>query len=312
MKGFRLATGCFAVGAAVTVMACSGSAPSQEEGSVSDTELADSTLPIIWGTDVGLATPESVRWDEHSDEYIVANINGGPADLDNNGFISRLNPNGTVIALKWIEGGVNGVTLNGPKGTALLGNRLWVADIDTVRAFNRFTGEPIGSVQIPGAQFLNDVVIRNGKVLVTDSGLDATITPAGGDAVYQVDQAFHVTTISKTTDLHLPNGIEVVCNKTWVVTFGSNELYSVASDGSIHDVQNLPAGTLDGIVVLDNGNFLISSWETGIVYRGKPGGTFTPVVTDVPMPADIGYDFNRHRVLVPLFGGNEVHSYRQN
>jgi hypothetical protein len=311
MKGYRLATGCFAIGAAVTLIACSGASP-QEEGSVSDTELAVSQAPIIWGTDVGFATPESVRWDEDADEYIVANINGSPTAFDDNGFISRLDPDGSVIALKWIEGGVNGVTLNGPKGTALLGNRLWVADIDTVRAFNRHTGAPIGSVQIPGAQFLNDLVVRNGKILVTDSGLDATVTPAGGDAVYQVDQNFNVTTISKTTDLHLPNGIEVTCDKTWVVTFGSNELFSVAADGSIHDDQALPAGTLDGIVVLNSGNFLISSWETGTIYRGKPGGTFKAVITDVPQPADIGYDFDRNRVLVPLFGGNEVRAYHQN
>lgn len=311
MQGIRLATGCFAIGAAVTLMACS-SAPSQEEGSVSDTELALSQSPIVWGADLGFATPESVRWNEDADEYIVANINGGPADFDNNGFISRLDPDGTLIQLKWIEGGVNGVTLNGPKGTAILGNRLWVADIDTVRAFNLHTGAPMGSVQIPGAQFLNDVVVRNGKILVTDSGLDATFARAGGDAVYQVDQSFHVTTISKTLDLFVPNGIEVACNKTWVVSFFSSELYSVASDGSIHDLQNLPAGSLDGIVVLENGNFLISSWDAGTVYRGKPGGTFTAVVTDVPSPADIGYDFDRRRVLVPLFNGNEVRSYRQN
>lgn len=311
MTGYRLATGCFAVGAAIALIACSG-APPQEEGNASSTELAVSQAPIIWGTDVGFATPESVRWDENADEYIVANINGAPVDFDNNGFISRLDPDGSVIALKWIEGGVNGVTLNGPKGTALLGNRLWVADIDTVRAFNRYTGAPIGSVQIPGAQFLNDLAVRNGKVLVSDSGLDATISPAGGDAIYQVDQNFNVTTISKTTDLHLPNGIEVTCDKTWVVTFGSNELYSIAADGSRQDIQNLPAGTLDGIVALNNNHLLISSWETGTIYRGKPGDTFKAVITDVPQPADIGYDFDRHRVLVPLFGGNEVRAYRQN
>jgi len=311
MTGYRLATGCFAVGAAIALIACSG-APAQEEGSASSTELALSQAPIIWGTDVGFATPESVRWDDGADEYIVANINGSPVDFDNNGFISRLDPEGGVIALKWIEGGVNGVTLNGPKGTALLGNRLWVADIDTVRAFNRYTGAPIGSVQIPGAQFLNDVAVRNGKILVSDSGLDPTLNPGGGDAIYQVDQSFNVTTVSKTTDLHLPNGIEVTCDKTWVVTFGSNELFSIAADGSRQDIQNLPAGTLDGIVALNNNHFLISSWETGTIYRGKPGETFKAVVTDVPQPADIGYDFDRHRVLVPLFGGNEVRSYRQN
>lgn len=310
MTGNRLATGCFAFGAALTLMACSGGAPLQEEGTIDSTEAAVQA-PIVWAN-VGFSTPESVRWDDAADEYIVANINGGALDLDNNGFISRLDPDGTVLALKWIEGGQNGVTLNGPKGTALLGNRLWVADIDTVRTFDRHSGAPLGSVQIPGAQFLNDVTVQNGKILVTDTGLDVTFSPAGGDAIYQIDQSLNVTTLAKTTDLHLPNGIEVTCGKTWVVSFGSAELYSVASNGSRNDVQNLPAGTLDGLVVLNNNHFLISSWETGTVYRGEPGKTFKPVITEVPQPADLGYDFDRKRVLVPLFGENEVRSYKQN
>src|SRR5256886_13499427 len=48
--------------------------------------------------------------------------------------ISRVRPDGAVENLKFIEGGHNGVTLHAPKGLALLGDTLWVADIDVVRA----------------------------------------------------------------------------------------------------------------------------------------------------------------------------------
>src|SRR6266496_4562221 len=96
----------------------------------------------------GFLTPESVLHDTAQDIYFVSNINGSPTAKDNNGFISRLRPDGAVENLKFIEGGKNGVTLNAPKGLALLGDTLWVADIDAVRAFNAKTGAPLDSVSL--------------------------------------------------------------------------------------------------------------------------------------------------------------------
>ena len=34
----------------------------------------------------------------------VSNRNGGPGDMDDNGFISRVSPDGRVLDLKWIDG----------------------------------------------------------------------------------------------------------------------------------------------------------------------------------------------------------------
>ena len=45
--------------------------------------------------------------------------------------------------------GVNGATLHGPKGLWLHRNELYVADVDTLRIFNRFTGAPIRDVPMP-------------------------------------------------------------------------------------------------------------------------------------------------------------------
>ena len=81
--------------------------------------------------------------------YLVANINGGPSDKDGNGFISRISPEGEVIALKWIDGAAESVTpftLNAPKGMALTGDRLFVADIDVVRVFDRERGDWLDEV----------------------------------------------------------------------------------------------------------------------------------------------------------------------
>ena len=70
--------------------------------------------------------------------------------------------------------------------------------------------------------------------------------------------------------------------------------------------QKLPKGQLDGVVTLEGGELLVSSWEGSAIYRGKPGGEWKPVVENAKSPADIGYDTKRKRVLIPSFMGNSV------
>jgi hypothetical protein len=86
---------------------------------------------------VGLQTPECVYWDAEQDAYFVSNINGDPTAADQNGFISKIGPDGKVIELKWIDGSKKSSELNAPKGILAAGNILYVADLDTVRKFDR-------------------------------------------------------------------------------------------------------------------------------------------------------------------------------
>src|SRR5205823_12405155 len=96
----------------------------------------------------GFINPESVIHDPQTDVYLVSNVGGSPVTV-NHGFISRVSPEGTVLDLRWIQDGVNGVTLHGPKGLFLHRNELYVADVDTLRIFNRNTGAPIRNVPLP-------------------------------------------------------------------------------------------------------------------------------------------------------------------
>ena len=262
----------------------------------------------------GLSTPESVLYDDASDTYIVSNINGKPGDVDGNGFLSRLTPDGKIAELKWIEGGKNKVTLNAPKGTALVGDSLYVADIDTVRIFDRKTGAPTGEVKVPGASFLNDMAgTGDGRVLVSDTGVDGKdFSPKGTDAVWAVDvKTKKATPLVKAKELEGPNGILVQGDKIWVVAFGSTAMYQLDTKaGKKGESKSLPKGKLDGIVAAGDEVF-VSSWESSTVYRGKPdaAGAFTAFVENVEAPADIGFDTKRSRLLVPLFNGNEVRAY---
>jgi len=254
------------------------------------------------------STPESVLYDADSDTYLVSNINGKPSDADDNGFISKVSPDGKVTEAKWIDGSKENIKLDAPKGMAVVGGILYVADITMVRKFDAKTGEPKGEVKIDKAVFLNDVApAPDGGVYVTDSALDASFKSTGADAIYIIGKDDKVKPLIKNKDLAGPNGV-IGDGKggVWAVTFGSGEIYAVDGKGKKAAGQKLPKGQNDGIVILEGGDVLVSSWEGSAIYRGKPGGEWKPLVENVQSPADIGYDTKRHYLLIPVFQGNTV------
>ncbi len=266
--------------------------------------------PVVAVKDVGFATPESVIHDAEADVYLVSNINGPPGASDGNGFISKVSPEGRVLELKWIEGGKNGAKLDAPKGMALVGDMLYVADITTVRTFDRKTGKPAGEVKLPGSTFVNDLAARAGKVYASDSGIkfsEKGAEPTKTDSVWLIEKG-KAKRIVTGESLGKPNGLLATETGVWVVTFGSGELYRIEDSGTKSDTQKLPKGSLDGIVAVGD-SFLVSSWEAGALFKGKPGGTFEGIVDGLKAPADIGYDAKRSRVLVPLFNDNAIAVY---
>jgi hypothetical protein len=256
----------------------------------------------------GFATPESVLYDAAADAYLVSNINGTPFDKDNNGYISVIGPDGKVGAPKFIAGGEKGVTLNAPKGMGIAKGVLYVADIDTVRMFDRKTGSPKGEVVVEGATFLNDIAVDGARVFVSDSGLKAGFAPSGADAVYELKKN-KAEPLAKGDDLGRPNGLCVEKGTVHVVTFGSGEHYTLDKAGKKTGAVKLPKGSLDGIVDLGKGEHLISSWEGQAVFKVDARGVATQVLQGLKAPADIGWDSKRKRVLVPRFEENRVEVY---
>ena len=249
---------------------------------------------VIEVKDVGLQTPESILHDRSIDIYLVSNINGNPAAVDDNGFISMVAPDGRVLALKWIDGEATDITLNAPKGMAIASGTLYVADITAVRMFDLRTGRPKGAIDLPGAQFLNDVAAGpDGSIYVTDTR---------ADAVFRIDGAGRVTTLVRGGGLNRPNGVTVRPDGRLIVVSAAEEgeVYLVDQQGQRQTTARLPRGGLDGVVLLQGGALLVSSWGASAVYRVDPSGRADVVVDNVPSPADIDYDVARGRVLIPI------------
>jgi sugar lactone lactonase YvrE len=263
----------------------------------------------------GFKAPESVLYDAENDVYLVSNVNGKDLDTDNNGFISKVAPDGKITELKWIEGGQKGVTLNAPKGMGISNGMLYVTDISFVRLFDMKTGTAKGKLAIPGATYLNDIAVaKDGTVYVSDSGMKHGkdgYEGTGSDSIYKIEKGSSVQKLIVDKTLGRPNGLVADESGVWVATFGSGELYLVGKDGKIAGQKTvIPDGALDGVVKLPDGSVLVTSWKSSAVLKGTPGGQFTPLFSDVKTPADIGFDSKRHAVLIPLMMADTVRIQR--
>lgn len=254
----------------------------------------------------GFQTPESVKWDSAQDVYFVSNINGAPSAKDGNGYISRLGPDGRMMDSAFIKG------LNAPKGMALVGDTVWVADIDQVSAFNSRTGAPVATVKVPGAIFLNDIAAApDGSLYVTDTairfGANGQVEHPGTDQIFRIGPGHQVSVAIKSDSLGRPNGI------TWdranqrfvVVPFGAGKLLAWKPGETTVTGLEAGAGQFDGVEITKDGALWVSSWADSSVYR-YVNGQGASLIKGVPSPADIGYDARRNRLLVPIFTGNRV------
>jgi hypothetical protein len=258
-----------------------------------------------------LAGPESVLHDPQQDVYFISNINGGLLDADNNGFITRVDAETLRVQPKWIEGGRNGVRLDAPKGMTIVGDSLYVSDVTAVRKFDRRSGAVEGEIALPGATLINDLTTDGTSVYVSDTAVKPaegiTFRRTGTDAIWKIS-GDRASKIASGTDLNEPNGIDFFKGALWIVTFRGNELYRLSGSEKV-DVRRLPHGQLDGLVHLDDGTPVVTSWIGDAVYRGD-GKSFSPVLKAIDAPADIGYDRKRNRLLVPRSTTNEVTIHR--
>ena len=264
--------------------------------------------------DAGLATPESVLWDSTRAVWYISNINGSPIAKDDNGYIIRVGADGGRLdSLPMINGGDDDITLHAPKGMALQGDTLWVADIDALRGFDVTTGNAVATVDLrrQRAMFLNDVAIGSeGEIYITDSGLtfgdSGAVVHAGTSGVFVVRarRGERALTLPKESGA---NGIawDRARNAWVIVGFNTPDVYSWVRGAREATVLGTGPGGADGVIALGNGRILFSSWADSSLTLFA-GGNSTTLRKGLNSPADLGYDPVRNLVAVPLFTTNRV------
>ncbi len=294
---------------ALMLAACGGTA---DDAATAGT--ATDAAPGKAGEVTGLATPESALHDATRDVWYIANINGGPGEKDNNGFITRVSGDLAVVDTQFIAGGAAGVTLHAPKGMALVGDTLWVSDIDAVRGFDVTTGAAVATVEVAGAVFLNDVAATaDGVVYISDSGIrfgpDGRAHP-GPDRVFRMTGRAAEEALRFETGTG-PNGLlyDDARGRLLIVAFTARTLFEWTPGAATADSTGSGPGVHDGVARLADGRVLVSSWADSTVHV-LADGRLTPLIRNVPAPADIGVDAGRGHVAVPLFELGRVEFWR--
>lgn len=252
----------------------------------------------------GLAGPEAVRYDPDQDVYFVANF--GPRSdesRDRNGFISRVAPDGGVEALRFIEGSRD-QPLHMPRGMAIAGDTLWVADVDGVHGFHRRDGGRLAFIDFTAHEpgFLNDIAVGpDGALYVTDSGKARVYRAAGGTAEVAIED----------TLTGPPNGITWDAGRSAFLLApwgGGQVIRSWTAESGLRDVVSVPGGRFDGIEVV-GGSIVVASQTDSTIWVVRDGEPRAAVRVE-GAPADIGVDTRRGHVAVPYIARDRVEIWR--
>ena len=256
-------------------------------------------LKRVWSTEPVFKVPESVNYDPQKNVLIVSNINGKPSAKDGNGFLSLLSLDGKVLKLKWVSG------LNAPKGAALVGRKLYVADIDQVVVVDVERANIVKRIPFPQAGFLNDVAAdAHGTVYVSD-------TSGKNSVIYRLRDDKPEVWL-RAPLVRNPNGLAVAGNTLYVGNTGDGTLLRVDLDTKRTSVVAKVGFGIDGLKPANREGFVLSDW-VGNVFFLKGDGTLVHLLKPTRKnvnAADIEYLSDRKLVLIPTFFDNRVVAYR--
>ncbi|AND64430.1 hypothetical protein AX766_08385 [Flavobacterium covae] len=226
---------------------------------------------------VELGHPESVLFDGKQYFYISdIGTQLAPHVKDGDGMITKVNINGKLISKN-----ISKVSLNAPKGSVLIGNTLWINDIDELKGIDINTGELTDRISfndlgidltIKGGTGLNDLVKGN-----DNNTLYASITNNGG--IYKVN--LKEKSKEKIGESNFVNGLFLTDNTLWNCAFANGLSLKKLDLNSKNntDALNSPnaSGGLDGITLINN-ELYISDWgkdyngsnEVGSIFKYNP------------------------------------------
>lgn len=243
---------------------------------------------------------ESCTVDVERNLIVVMNA-GVPQDVrENDGYVSLLNPDGTVHTSKWIGATRDGLTLNHPLGSAIADGTLYVADLDTVRTFDLETGEPQDAFTIDEATFLNGIAVSDDGTVYVSNTMDP-------QRVYSVSAEGDVSVFIEGEPLVLPNGVAMDTDgNIVVVNIGNNEVLTFDPEGELVNTEHAVEGGNDGVVVLDDGTKYVSSVRFGSISRIAPGEEAEIIAEGIPSAASICYDPTQNQIIAPMNDNNAL------
>ena len=255
-------------------------------------------------TVTNLQSPYSFVSSSSGKEYFISSVNGDPEAADNNGFITKLDASGKMLNLKFIQGGTDGVTLNAPKGMAVVGQTLYVADLDTLRAFDTVSGKTIGAIPISPAP-------GQAPVGLTDVAYDGTgvlyCSDQHANRIYRVELSSRkVMLLVADPALAGPAGLAVhpKSGELIAVSWDKGKIFAITPEGAVSEMFSngffsSRFTNLRGVDFDRWGNMYVSDFTTGKVWRMTWDRRFQVIAEYLPSPGDLGIDRTNNLILVP-------------
>ncbi len=255
-----------------------------------------------WTLDSFLRRPESVIYHPGTQLLYVSNINGGGVEKNNRGYITTVNLEGQVIKSYWLAG------LNAPKGLALSGNTLYIADIDELIVVDIPAAKITQRYPAEGATFLNDVAIdAQGNVYVSDSWSSLIYKlPSGGSSleIWIDDEAVRNPNGVYAEQDHLVvaagdlNGEPLNSKKPGSKRYLKTIDYSTGDIKPLHTTE--PVGGIDAIEADGQGGYWLSDWKAGKVMHYSAQGQTMVLLERESGTADLTYLAETNTIYLPL------------
>ena len=261
----------------------------------------------VWTVKEHIDAPESAYFDPGSRKIFVSNVSGSPGEKDGKGSIVTVTVSkGGKTSVKPLVSG-----LNAPKGLRAKKGVLYVTDINEVVSVEIKSGKILGKTEVPGAVFLNDIAIdEDGKIYVSDTiASKIFVINQGKSAVF-----------AEGPEMESPNGLLLSGGKLIVAAWGlisDPATFGAKVPGHLFGldlktkaktlITKDPIGNLDGLEVAANGDFIVSDWVAGKVWRVTKDGASTLILDGFKNAADIG--MSGSTLLVPDMGSSTVSAF---
>jgi hypothetical protein len=243
---------------------------------------------------------ESCTFDADRNLILAMNAGDRAEGAAEDGFVSLINPDGSVHTSKWIGATRDGLVLSNPIGSAVSNGVLYTVDSGFLRSFDLKTGRPMRSVAIPDAGFLNGIAVANdGTAYISDT--------QPGELIYKVTPDGRTSVFAKGAPLALPNGVAMDNDgNIVVVNIGTNAVITYNPAGNVVRTEHAAEAGNDGVVVTEDGTKYVSSVRFGSVSKIAPGKAAEVIATGIPSAASMCYDSVQHQLVIPLNPNNAL------
>jgi hypothetical protein len=237
---------------------------------------------------------ESCTFDPEKNLVLAMN-NGNRGDgTENDGFVSLINPDGSVHTAKWIGATRDGLELHQPLGSAISNGVLYTVDTGHVVSFDLASGQPLNTIPVSGSTLLNGIA-------VADDGTVYASNTRSPERIYKVTAEGTSSIFADGAPLAAPNGVAIDTDgNIVVVNVNDNAVLTYNTSGDLIRTEYAAEGGNDGVVVLEDGTKYVSSVRFGSVSRIRPGEDAQVIATGIPSAASMCYDSVQHQLVIPL------------